>query len=179
MQHFLLNADFPASHIPQELHRHIICTEIRHNSHLLSTVLSMNPFNLYWKSSCAASSLASPPGNTPRRRKRTLAWYAAQLKILDWLRIARPQKPAHLHLQPARIPTCSNRGRGTCYTFSCITQVWTGQITFVCHADGVAQAAAMTEGLNGGVLVTERLHMSMLPSWRKNKGSQTPTQKIF
>lgn len=34
-------------------------------SHLLSTVLSMNPFSLYWKSSWAVSSLASPPGDTP------------------------------------------------------------------------------------------------------------------
>lgn len=30
---------------------------------LLSTVLSMNPFSLYWKSSWAVSSLASPPGS--------------------------------------------------------------------------------------------------------------------
>lgn len=46
-----------------------------------------------------------------------------------------------------------------------------GKITFVRHADGVAEAAAMTEALNGGVLVTERLHISMLPScWARNKG---------
>lgn len=37
----------------------------RQASHLLSTVLSMNPFSLYWKSSWAVSSLASPPGDTP------------------------------------------------------------------------------------------------------------------
>lgn len=54
------------------------------------------------------------------------------------------------------------------------------QITFICHADGVAEAAAMTEGLNGGVLVTERLHMSMLPSWRKNKkGVRRQRKKYF
>lgn len=38
--------------------------EIKQDGNLLSTVLSMNPFNLYWKSSWAASSLDSPPGNT-------------------------------------------------------------------------------------------------------------------
>lgn len=32
-----------------------------HGFYLLSTVLSMNPFSLNWKSSWAASSLASPP----------------------------------------------------------------------------------------------------------------------
>lgn len=37
-------------------------------SHLLSTVLSMKPFSLYWKSSWAVSSLASPPGDTPGLR---------------------------------------------------------------------------------------------------------------
>lgn len=53
-----------------------------------------------------------------------------------------------------------------------------GKITFVRHTDGVTEAAAMTEALNGGVLVTERLHMSMLPSCcRGNKEvNQTPKQ---
>lgn len=39
--------------------------------------------------------------------------------------------------------------------------------TFIGHTRDVTEAAAMTEGLNGGVLITERLHMSMLPSWRR------------
>lgn len=38
----------------------------------------MNPFSLYWKSSWAVSSAASPPGRTTRCSKRRLAWYASQ-----------------------------------------------------------------------------------------------------
>lgn len=41
--------------------------------------------------------------------------------------------------------------------------------TFICHTGGVTEAAAMTEGLNRGVLITERLHISMLPPWEKKK----------
>lgn len=40
------------------------------------------------------------------------------------------------------------------------------KITFISHTDGVTEAATVTEALNGGVLVTERLHVSMLPSCR-------------
>lgn len=49
---------------------------LKQGINLLSTVLSMNPFSLYWKSSWAASSLASPPGNTTRLCKWMLAWHA-------------------------------------------------------------------------------------------------------
>lgn len=39
--------------------------------------------------------------------------------------------------------------------------------TFICYAGSVTEAAAMTEGFNGGILITERLHISVLPPWKK------------
>lgn len=36
--------------------------------------------------------------------------------------------------------------------------------TFIGNTGGITEAAAMTEGLDGGVLVTERLHVCILPS---------------
>lgn len=38
------------------------------------------------------------------------------------------------------------------------------KLTFVGNTGGIAEAAAMAEGLDGGVLVAERLHVCILPS---------------
>ena len=46
--------------------------------YLLSTVLSMKPFSLNWKSSWAVSSLASPPRDTDGSFKYTLTCWCAQ-----------------------------------------------------------------------------------------------------
>lgn len=37
-------------------------------------------------------------------------------------------------------------------------------LTFICNTGGVTEAAAMAEGLDGGVLIAERLHVCILPS---------------
>jgi len=42
--------------------------------------------------------------------------------------------------------------------------------TFICDTGGVTEAAAMTEGLNGGILITEGMHISMLPSCKQKEG---------
>ena len=41
--------------------------------------------------------------------------------------------------------------------------------TIICYTGGVTEAAAMAEGLNRGVLITEGLHISMLPPWKKGR----------
>lgn len=38
-------------------------------------------------------------------------------------------------------------------------------LTFIGDTGGITEAAAMTEGLDGGILITERLHVCILPSW--------------
>lgn len=48
-------------------------------------------------------------------------------------------------------------------------QVCKHTCTFICYTGGVTEAAAVTEGFNGGVLITERLHISMLPPWEKKE----------
>lgn len=97
----------------------------------------MNPFNLYWKSSWAASSLASPPGNTTRHCKRMLAWRA----LSHWQEepdtshsMSRTLRGTHANTRgmwaqtrsrsssPAHVLVCPNKERSTPYAFSCITQ---------------------------------------------------------
>lgn len=103
-----------------------VIIEFRRVPDLLSTVLSMNPFSLYWKSSWAVSSLASPPGDT--------TGYGISVH---------------------KCSTCAKERR----------RMWRARIlTFVGDAGGITEAAAVTEGLDGGVLVAERLHMCILPS---------------
>lgn len=38
--------------------------------------------------------------------------------------------------------------------------------TFICSTAGITEAAAMAEGLDGGILITGRQHSSMLPPWK-------------
>lgn len=64
----------------------------------------MNPFSLYWKSSWAASSLASPPGNGTRHSKFTVARYGT--KNIGWIALCTeethtPDTPFRQHSQNA------------------------------------------------------------------------------
>lgn len=153
-----------------------MCTwtaEIRQDFYLLSTVLSMNPFSLYWKSSWAASSLASPPDNTTRYALEY--WYGWQDTgrieelCMECTQTANPDPCRHTHWQHSwhANSQLQTKTEAHAYAHSCKLRR-THKPTFICYTGGVTEAAAMTEGLNGGILITERLHMSMLPSWRKS-----------
>lgn len=56
-------------------------------------------------------------------------------------------------------------------------QLDTNKQTFICDTGGVTEAAAMTEGLNGGILITERMHMSMWPPCKQKMEKKTISTK--